>query len=213
MMSPAVKRHLQVAGASLTSRFPSAATPLARPPRDSTLDPVMGNYGFPFLGHILSSFVEPLEFARQRYDKYGPVSWAGGVGFRIVALMGPEPWRRCGSTGTRRSPAARLGTGHRAVLPPRHHAARLQRAPRPPPHHAAGIHPHRPGRLPRADAARASPATWPNCRLGQHFPCYPSVKRLLLAPGRRGVRRRRRSAPRPTGCRRTSTTPSAAARP
>jgi len=50
----------------------------------------MGNYGFPFLGHILSSTAEPLDFARRRYARYGPVSWAGGVGFRIVALMGPE---------------------------------------------------------------------------------------------------------------------------
>ena len=43
-----------------------------------------------FLGHILSSTAEPLDFARRRYARYGPVSWAGGVGFRIVALMGPE---------------------------------------------------------------------------------------------------------------------------
>ena len=50
----------------------------------------MGNYGFPFLGHILSSTAEPLEFARRRYAKYGPVSWAGGVGFRVVTLLGPE---------------------------------------------------------------------------------------------------------------------------
>ncbi|HEX2213771.1 MAG TPA: cytochrome P450, partial [Mycobacterium sp.] len=34
--------------------------------------------------------VDPLDFARRRYDRYGPVSWAGGVGFGIVTLMGPE---------------------------------------------------------------------------------------------------------------------------
>jgi cytochrome P450 len=50
----------------------------------------MGDYGFPFLGHIMSTLVDPLEFARQRYAQYGPVSWAGGVGFRVVALMGPD---------------------------------------------------------------------------------------------------------------------------
>lgn len=38
----------------------------------------------------MSSLVDPLEFARDRYRRYGPVSWAGGAGFRIVALMGPE---------------------------------------------------------------------------------------------------------------------------
>lgn len=84
------KHRLQSAGAAVTSRFPSAERPLAVPPAGSNLQPVMGNYGFPFLGHILSSLVDPLDFARRRYDRYGPVSWAGGVGFRVVALMGPE---------------------------------------------------------------------------------------------------------------------------
>ena len=84
------KLHLQSAAAALTSRYPSNERPLAHPPRGSDLKPVMGNYGFPFMGHVLSSIVEPLDFARRRYDRFGPVSWAGGVGFRIVQLMGPE---------------------------------------------------------------------------------------------------------------------------
>nr|WP_235733404.1 cytochrome P450 [Mycolicibacterium neoaurum] len=86
----AAKLHLQVAAAAVTSRYPSHDHALARPPARSHLKPVMGNYGFPVIGHVLSSIVEPLEFARRRYDRYGPVSWAGGVGFRIVQLMGPE---------------------------------------------------------------------------------------------------------------------------
>ncbi|MGW0162631.1 cytochrome P450 [Mycobacterium sp. NPDC003323] len=86
----AAKVRLQYAAASLTSRFPSREHALARPPAGSGLRPVMGNYGFPVIGHIMSSLVDPLDFARRRYDRYGPVSWAGGVGFRIVTLMGPE---------------------------------------------------------------------------------------------------------------------------
>lgn len=84
------KAHLQYAAASLTSRYPSRERPLARPPADSGLRPVMGNYGFPVIGHIMSSLADPLNFARHRYARYGPVSWAGGVGFRIVTLMGPQ---------------------------------------------------------------------------------------------------------------------------
>ncbi|NMM91757.1 cytochrome P450 [Rhodococcus sp. SRB_17] len=85
-----VKRRLQSLGAAVTSRYPSAEQSLASPPVGSRLAPVMGNFGFPFLGHILSSTAEPLDFARHRYAKYGPVSWAGGVGFRVVTLLGPE---------------------------------------------------------------------------------------------------------------------------
>lgn len=84
------RHRLHALGAAVTSRYPSAERPLAIPPAGSNLAAVRGNYGFPFLGHILSSFAEPLEFARRRYAEYGPVSWAGGVGFRVVALMGPE---------------------------------------------------------------------------------------------------------------------------
>lgn len=90
LTSPANTHRLQAVGAALTSRFPSREEPLATPPPGSNLKPVMGNYGFPYLGHTLSALAEPLDFARRRYDRYGPVSWAGGVGFRVVALMGPD---------------------------------------------------------------------------------------------------------------------------
>lgn len=90
LSSPANRHRLQTVGAALTSRFPSSARPLSAPPPGSNLKPVMGNYGFPVLGHILSTLADPLEFARRRYEQYGPVSWAGGVGFRVVGLMGPD---------------------------------------------------------------------------------------------------------------------------
>lgn len=84
------KVRFQSAVAGITSRYPSREHALATPPAGSGLKPVMGNYGFPLLGHVMSSLVEPLEFARERYARYGPVSWAGGVGFRVVLLLGPE---------------------------------------------------------------------------------------------------------------------------
>lgn len=84
------KLRLQSAAAAVTARYPSRDHVLARPPAGSPLKPVLGNYGFPVLGHIMSSIVDPLDFARRRYERYGPVSWAGGIGFRIVQLMGPE---------------------------------------------------------------------------------------------------------------------------
>ncbi|MHC9295825.1 cytochrome P450 [Mycobacterium sp. LTG2003] len=84
------KLRLQCVAAEFTSRYPSREHALAQPPTGSNLKPVPGNYGFPVIGHIMSTIVEPLEFARRRYDRYGPVSWAGGVGFRVVQLMGPE---------------------------------------------------------------------------------------------------------------------------
>lgn len=84
------KHQLQAFGATLSGQYPTVVKPLATPPPGSGLKPVMGDYGVPFLGHIMSSIVEPLDFARRRYQQYGPVSWAGGVGFRMVTLMGPE---------------------------------------------------------------------------------------------------------------------------
>lgn len=74
MTAAVASRRLQSLGAAITSRYPSAEQPLARPPRGSGLKPVMGNYGFPVLGHVLSSLSEPLDFARGRYERYGPVS-------------------------------------------------------------------------------------------------------------------------------------------
>lgn len=90
----AAKNHLQGVAAAVTSRYPSPERPLARPPAGSGLKPVMGTYGLPVLGHVVSTLVDPLAFARERYDRYGPVWWAGGVGFRVVSAMGPEALER-----------------------------------------------------------------------------------------------------------------------
>ena len=86
----ATRQRVLTMAAGLASRYPGRTQPLAEPPAGSGLKPVMGDYGFPFLGHSLSSLADPLEFARRRYALHGPVSWVGGVGLRVVQLIGPE---------------------------------------------------------------------------------------------------------------------------
>ena len=46
---------LQRGSARLASLYPSPAEPLAAPPEGSGLEPVMGSYGIPGLGHVLES--------------------------------------------------------------------------------------------------------------------------------------------------------------
>lgn len=81
---------LQRGSARLASMYPSPAEPLAAPPEGSGLEPVMGSYGIPGLGHVLESIANPLDFGRERYRRFGPVSWTGAVGFRVVTVTGPE---------------------------------------------------------------------------------------------------------------------------
>lgn len=180
LLTPAAKRRVQVAGASLTSRYPSADRPLAAPPPGSNLKPVMGNYGFPFLGHLLSSFVEPLDFARRRYEKYGPVSWSGGVGFKVVALMGPDALERAWLNrdkvfSSERGWAPVIGPFfHRGIMlldftEHRDHRRIMQQA-----FTRTALDGYL--ELMRPGIVRDT-AEW---SASQSFPCYPSVKRLLL---------------------------------
>ena len=90
---------MQAVGAAVTELFPSAQEPLATPPPGSGLKPVLGNYGFPFLGHLVAAIADPWNSRGSATRRYGPVSWAGGVGFRVVAVMGPRRSKRCGSAG------------------------------------------------------------------------------------------------------------------
>lgn len=63
---------------------------LAEPPRGSGLKPVLGDAGAPLVGHTLDSMRFGVEFALNRYETYGPVSWMGAFGQRIVLLGGPD---------------------------------------------------------------------------------------------------------------------------
>jgi cytochrome P450 len=63
---------------------------LATPPAGSGLKPVLGDGGAPIIGHSLDFMRFGVEYALRRYDDYGPVSWMGAFGRRIVTLSGPE---------------------------------------------------------------------------------------------------------------------------
>ncbi|WP_236791171.1 cytochrome P450 [Amycolatopsis sp. GM8] len=63
---------------------------LAAPPPGSGLEPVLGDAGAPLIGHTLDSMRFGVDFALHQYETYGPVSWMGSFGQRIVVLSGPE---------------------------------------------------------------------------------------------------------------------------
>ncbi|WP_084477815.1 cytochrome P450 [Nocardia jejuensis] len=71
-------------------RYPSPPRALAEPPEGSGLRPLPGDFGAPGVGHMLSSFSDPVGFARKRIARYGPVQWMGGFGRPIVGVSSPE---------------------------------------------------------------------------------------------------------------------------
>ena len=66
------------------------ARPLANPPPESELRPVPGDPGPRIVGYTFRILRDPLTFGRERYDRYGPVSWLKAFGTTLVSLMGPE---------------------------------------------------------------------------------------------------------------------------
>ncbi|MDX1696428.1 MAG: cytochrome P450, partial [Ketobacteraceae bacterium] len=56
----------------------------------SHLKPIPGDPGLPVVGHTFNTMLNPIRFARNRYDKYGPVSWANAYGVRMVSMLGPD---------------------------------------------------------------------------------------------------------------------------
>jgi cytochrome P450 len=69
---------------------PSSARPLAVPPPDSGLCPVPGDPGPPLVGYTPAFVLDPEPWGRHRYERYGPVSWSGFAGTRVVSALGPE---------------------------------------------------------------------------------------------------------------------------
>ncbi len=64
--------------------------PYATPPAGSGLRPILGDPGPPVIGYSFAYLGDPLQFARRRYDHYGPVSWSRAFGIRVVSVLGPE---------------------------------------------------------------------------------------------------------------------------
>src|SRR5438067_2050772 len=67
-----------------------AVRELAPAPPGSGLKPVLGDAGAPLIGQPAGSMRCGVDFALTRYETYGPVSWVGAFGQRIVQLSGPD---------------------------------------------------------------------------------------------------------------------------
>ncbi|GAC1591426.1 MAG: cytochrome P450 [Acidimicrobiales bacterium] len=63
--------------------------PLATPPTGSALQPVMGDAGIPLLGHTIDYIRFGSDLGRDRFIRFGPVSWMGAFGTRVVVVAGP----------------------------------------------------------------------------------------------------------------------------
>jgi cytochrome P450 len=74
----------------LLEAIPSTPGPLAPPPPGSGLRPVPGDRGPPLVGYSLSLLTDLLRHARRRYERYGPISWSGGVNRPVVSVLGPD---------------------------------------------------------------------------------------------------------------------------
>jgi cytochrome P450 len=74
----------------VTNAIPWKIEPLAVPPKGSGLEPVMGDYGLPLIGHTFDGAQDMIGNARARYAKYGSVSWAGMLGTKAVLSVGPD---------------------------------------------------------------------------------------------------------------------------
>lgn len=63
---------------------------LAPPPPGSGLRGVPGDFGPPVVGHFLAYARYGTRVVRDRYERFGPVSWAGGPGYRGVFVGGAQ---------------------------------------------------------------------------------------------------------------------------
>jgi cytochrome P450 len=89
-LHPEVNRRVRAVAAAAAARYPSPSRPLALPPQGSDLIPVYGDHGPPIVGHSLEVLSDFLGYSRERYRRYGPVSWNGMPGARVVSVMGPD---------------------------------------------------------------------------------------------------------------------------
>ncbi|WP_338079939.1 cytochrome P450 [Antrihabitans stalactiti] len=80
-------RPLDIALAAMT---PERAAILAKPPRGSGLQPVVGDLGMPFIGHGLGWLRWGPAQQLDLYRKYGPVSWEKPLGNKTVLVTGPD---------------------------------------------------------------------------------------------------------------------------
>ncbi|MEU6583466.1 cytochrome P450 [Nocardia sp. NPDC046763] len=84
-----VNHRIQCRAAGVLERYPSVPRALATPPPGSGLKPVMGDFGPPGIGHVVSTLADPLTFSRDRMRRYGPVQWMGVFGRQVVGIGSP----------------------------------------------------------------------------------------------------------------------------
>jgi cytochrome P450 len=89
--------------------------PLVMPPLGSGLRPVMGDPGPPIVGYTFKILRDPLAFGRERYDRYGPVSWLKAFGIKMVSLVGPDA---CAAALLNRDKAFSNGNGWQYFIGP-----------------------------------------------------------------------------------------------
>ncbi|MET8776696.1 cytochrome P450 [Nocardia sp. NPDC004654] len=82
--------RVQRVGVRLVRRYPTRVRPLAEPPADSGLRPTLGDFGPPGIGYTLHTLADPIEFARSRFERFGPVQWMGVLGRPVVTVGSPE---------------------------------------------------------------------------------------------------------------------------
>ena len=58
------------------------------------LDHIPGDYGLPLIGHTFPYFRDPLPWAQQRYQQYGPIMRVCTGGTRAVLCLGPDLMQR-----------------------------------------------------------------------------------------------------------------------
>lgn len=107
--------QVQTTAAALAEHVPTPTRRLAEPPTGSGLKPILGDRGVPVIGHSLAVLGDMLGFARQRYERFGPVQWAGFLGTRGVLLLGPEA---IGQVLTNREKAFANGPGWEYFIGP-----------------------------------------------------------------------------------------------
>ncbi|MCH8542870.1 MAG: cytochrome P450 [Alcanivorax sp.] len=67
-----------------------SAIPFAPVPAGSDLKPIPGDPGLPLVGYTLKLIRDPLGTGRERYERYGPISWANAFGMKMVSMIGPD---------------------------------------------------------------------------------------------------------------------------
>jgi cytochrome P450 len=63
---------------------------LAPAPAGSGLKSVQGTAGLPLLGHTLDYIRYGSDFTRARHERFGPVTWMGAFGTKVVVVAGPD---------------------------------------------------------------------------------------------------------------------------